>query len=228
MSMAKEVSQLRNLSRNLLIALFLIGVPVAAILIYLSLAPERATRTNTGAAIIEGTPFDGSTAVEPPRELQDFTLMTHTGDPLSLSDLRGRLVVMFFGYTHCPDFCPGTLLNYQRIHALLGDPADAVKFLFITVDPARDTPQAMADYLQARGVAGFVTGMVGEDATLQQIAPDYGLYYGVQPGMELQADYLVDHSTVVYLVNQGGELVTIYTYGTEADVIANDIQSLLG
>ncbi len=228
--MPEEATKVRQskLVRNLITAFLLIGVPVVAVLIYISVAPERLTTTNTGAAIVEGTPFDGSTAVEPPRELQDFTLMAHTGDPLSLSELRGQPVVMFFGYTHCPDFCPATLLTYQRIRELLGEQADTVKFLFISVDPARDTQRAIEDYLRVRGVAEFVTGMVGDDAVLQQVSADYGLYYGIQPGMELENDYLVEHSVLVYLVDRDGRLLTFYSYGTEPDVIAEDIQGLLG
>jgi protein SCO1/2 len=228
--MTEQVNSVRksNSTRYIITALLLIGVPISAILIYVFAASERPTTTNTGAALVEGTPFDGSTAVEPPRELQDFTLTTQTGDPLSLSELRGQPMVMFFGYTHCPDFCPATLLTYQRIRELLGAQADAAKFLFISVDPARDTQRAIEAYLEARGVSEFVTGMVGEDSVLQQIAPDYGLSCGIQPGMELSNDYLVDHSTLVYLVDENGQLVTIYSYGTEPEVIVEDVQGLLG
>jgi protein SCO1/2 len=223
---APESDQTRA-TRLLILALFLFGVPVIAILIFLSLAPARQPSTDTGAAIVEGTPYDGSTAVDPPRELQDFTLTTHTGEPLSLIELRGQVVLMYFGYTHCPDFCPSTLLNFQRIRELLGDSAEDVRFLFISVDPDRDTPRVIAEYLESQGVATFVTGMAGEDAVLQQIAPDYGLYYGIQPGMELEQNYLVDHSTLVYLADREGRLATIFIYGTEPDVIAGNVREML-
>ncbi len=227
--MSKEVVEASQSStaRALILGVFLIGVPVIAILIFISLAPARQPANDAGAAIVEGTPYDGSTAVDPPRELQDFTLTAHTGDSMSLSELRGQVVVMFFGYTHCPDFCPATLLNYQRIRALLGDNVDEVAFLFISVDPQRDSPQIIADYLEARGVAEFVTGMAGEDTVLQQIAPDYGLYYGIQPGSEIENDYLVDHSAIVYLVDREGRLAMIYAYGTEPDVIVEDVRQVL-
>jgi protein SCO1 len=229
-SMSNEARQVTQpkMSRNILTAFLLIGIPVIAILVYIALSPERTNTTNTGVAIVEGTPFDGSTAVEPPRDLRDFTLTAHTGEPMSLSDLQGQPALLFFGYTHCPDFCPTTLLAYQRIRELLGEQADAANFLFISVDPARDTQQIVASYLRARGVAEFVTGMVGEDAVLQQISADYGLTYGIQPGMELESDYLVDHTVLLYLVDGAGQLVTFYSYGTEPEVIAEDIQKLLG
>jgi protein SCO1/2 len=228
--MSKEVAEAKPSStiRLVIVGLFLIGIPLLAILVFTSLAPDGGTTTNTGAALLEGTPYDGSTAVEPPRELQDFTLTAHTGEPLSLSELQGRVVVMYFGYTHCPDFCPATLLSYRRIRELLGDSDEEVTFLLVSVDPERDTPPVIAEYLESQGVADFVTGLAGEASVLQQIAPDYGLYYQTPPGVETGEDYLVDHSTLVYLIDREGRLVMIYDYGTEADVIAADVQEMLG
>ena len=225
--MSKEVTKVGspdNRTCIILVALFLIGVPSMAILVYVLLGQQVRTTANTGVAIIEGTPYDGSTVVDPPRVLQDFTLDSHTGAPLSLSDLRGQVVLMYFGYTHCPDYCPATLLNFQRVKAMLGDQADEVAFLFISVDPRRDTPDAIAQYLEERGA--FVTGLAGDEAILQSIAPDYGLYINVPS--EGEDGYLVDHSTSSYLVDPEGRLVTVYSYGTEPDVIAQDIRELLG
>jgi protein SCO1/2 len=85
----------------------------------------------------------------------------------------------------------------------------------------------IAEYLESQGVADFVTGLAGEDSVFQQIIPDYGLYYQVPTGVE-EEDYLVDHSTLVYLIDREGRLVTIYDYGTEPDVIAADVREMLG
>jgi protein SCO1/2 len=119
-------------------------------------------------------------------------------------------------------------LSYRRIWELLGDSAEEVRFLLVSVDPERDTPPVIAEYLESQGVADFVTGLAGEEPVLQQIALDYGLYYEVPPGVELEDNYLVDHSTLVYLIDREGRLVMIYTYGTEPDVIAEDVREMLG
>lgn len=176
-------------------ALLLIGVPAVAFVLYLLAATSPPTTTNTGAAIVDSqNVYDGSTVIDPPRQLQDFTLTTQTGAPLSLSELRGRIALLFFGYTHCPDFCPATLLAYRRIEEMLGDNAGEVAFVFISVDGERDTPEVVADYLDERGVADFVTGMTGDEATVQRVGADYGLYVDILRATETDEDYLVDHS----------------------------------
>jgi protein SCO1 len=225
-------SQPNKSSRVMLMALLLIGVPVIALVFYLLAAqggnPTPAT-TNTGAAIVGNEDlYDGSTIIDPPRQLEDFTLTTQTGDPLSLSELRGRMVLLFFGYTHCPDFCPATLLTYRRIEEMLGDNADEVAFVFITVDGERDTPDIVADYLDERGVADFVTGLTGDEATVQRVGTDYGLYVDILRGTETDEDYLVDHSVGSYLIDGEGRMVMTYDFGTEASVIAEDIQQQVG
>jgi protein SCO1/2 len=100
--------------------------------------------------------------------------------------------------------------------------------LLVSVDPARDTPPVIAEYLESQQVADFVTGLAGVDSVLQQITLDYGLYFQVPPDAEPDGDYLVDHSTLVYLVDPEGRLVTIYDFGTEPEVIAEDIREMLG
>jgi protein SCO1/2 len=225
-------SQPNKSSRVILTALLLIGIPVLAFVAYLLIAPEAtptSTTTNTGAAIVDNDDFyDGSNVIDPPRELEDFTLTAQTGDPLSLSELRGRMVLMFFGYTHCPDFCPATLLTYRRIEEMLGENAGEVAFVFISVDGERDTPEVVAGYLVERGVADFVTGLTGDEATVQRVGTDYGLYVDILRGAETDDDYLVDHSVGSYLIDREGRMVMTYDFGTEASVIAEDIQQKLG
>jgi protein SCO1/2 len=99
--------------------------------------------------------------------------------------------------------------------------------LLVSVDPARDTPPVIAEYLESQQVADFVTGLAGVDSVLQQITLDYGLYYQVPTGVD-EEDYLVDHSTLVYLIDREGRLVMIYDFGTEPEVIAEDIREMLG
>jgi protein SCO1/2 len=169
----------------------------------------------------------GAAVVNPPRELNDFTLTSHTGDPLSLSDLRGKPVLMSFGFTHCPDVCPLTLMEYQRIREMLGDDADRVEFVFISVDGERDTPERLARYFETRKVDDFAIGMTGTEAQLRSLSADYGLSFEKNFDTGSQANYLIDHTANTYLVDTQGRLTTIFGFGTEPQVIHDHIQSLL-
>ncbi|MBE0689844.1 MAG: SCO family protein, partial [Anaerolineae bacterium] len=95
------------------------------------------------------TPSSGGAArVTPPYHVSDFTLTSKTGEPMSLSDLHGKPTMLMFGYTHCPDVCPLTLAQYEQVKGVLGDTANDVNFLFISVDGERDTPEVVTDYLE--------------------------------------------------------------------------------
>lgn len=159
--------------------------------------------------------------VEPPIQVQDFTLPSSMGEPLSLSDLNGQWRVMFIGYTHCPDFCPTTLVEYRRVKTMLGDAAEHVTFVYISVDGVRDTPQMLRTYLEYFDPE-FV-GFSGDDETLARIQPDYGFYYrrNLQTGSQLL--YTIDHSTRTYLVDPDGRLRTTFTYQTEPQTMARAI-----
>ena len=140
--------------------------------------------------------------VQPPIQLQDFTLPASTGESMHLSDLNGSWRVMFFGYLHCPDFCPLTLTEYRRVKALLGEIGEQVKFLYVSVDGVRDTPEALRRYL-ANFDPAFI-GFSGDDETLAQIQPDYDFYYRRRLPEGSQAVYVIDHSTRSYLIDPQG------------------------
>ncbi len=150
--------------------------------------------------------------INPPVLLQDFEMPSSTGDNLRLTDLRGFWLVIFFGYLHCPDFCPLTLVEYERVKRLLGDNAKQVKFVYISVDGARDTPDAMRQYLS--NFDNEFIGLTGDDQTLARIQPDYGFYYLRRLDGGNQAVYTVDHSTKTYIVDPNGYLVATIDYGT--------------
>lgn len=211
-------------TRTLLIGGLVIGLVAAAILIFLLLNQvlNMQETTNSGLAIVDSDSyFDGSTRIDPPRPLTDFTLTAHTGEPMSLSDLKGKIVLVYFGYTHCPDICPITLGDYKQVKQELGEMADRVAFLMISVDGSRDTPTHMAGFLE--NFDPEFIGMTGEDAVLQKIGADYGLYYELQSG----ENYTVDHTASIFMINPDMELAIIYTYGTEPDVIVQGIRDLL-
>jgi protein SCO1/2 len=133
---------------------------------------------------------------------------------------------MLFGYTHCPDVCPLTMLNYKKIKESLGEQADQITFVFISVDGERDTPEVMKDYL-GRFDPAFI-GLTGDEETLLRMGGDYDLRFAksVDPSGSTE-NYLVEHNSTTYLIDKDGKLVALYLYGTEADVIAEDIQARL-
>jgi protein SCO1/2 len=167
----------------------------------------------------EGTP------VEPPRELTDFTFPSSRAGELSLSDLQGQPVLLYFGYTFCPDICPTTLAEFVQVRRDLGEQADEMAFVFISVDSERDTPAVLQRYLGAFDEQ-FI-GLSGDDATLDEIGGEYGLHYEKREVEGTSADYLIDHTTPSYLIDSAGQLVMIYSYGTPHDVISADLLAML-
>lgn len=183
------------------------------------------TSPNEAAIVLEGVDPNAGTVIDPPTELQDFTFTANTGDPLSLSDLRGSYVLIYFGYTHCPDVCPLTLLDFRRIKRDLGDVAEGVEFVLISVDGERDTPEFLDRYI-ARYDSSFI-GLSGDDRELERIAPDYNLFYERRENVASQAGYLVDHTSSKFLVDPDGHLIRIYSFTVDAEVITGDLRELL-
>ncbi len=181
---------------------------------------DSAAQQQTYEPPTEGTP------IEPPRELMDFTLPNQEGEEMSLSDLRGKPTVLYFGYTYCPDICPTTLADLKRVKQQLGEHGDEVNFVLISVDSDRDTPQVLDRYLENFD-EDFI-GMSADSLTLRQIGADYGLYVRRQEIEGTSADYLIDHSAATYLVDSEGNLVMMYGYGIPPAAITGDLQEMLG
>lgn len=183
-----------------------------------------AKETGTGAPAIGG----------------DFTLTDQDGKTVHASDYRGKLMLIYFGYTHCPTICPVSVGNMSKALDLFGSKADGVVALFITVDPARDTPAALKDYL-----ANFnkhVIGLTGTDAQIKTVTADYKAYFAKQgagwaeekPGhMDMDehnhadANYLVNHSGFIYLMDKDGKYVQLFQYNASPQEIAAAITPLL-
>ena len=159
-------------------------------------------------------------------ELQDFTLHGNTGDDVSLSDWRGDYALMFFGYSHCPDFCPNTLAKFTQIEEGLDEDAGRVKFVFVSVDGERDTPEVLDEYV-TRFDPAFI-GLQGNDATLGEIAGDYGLQYELHTDeADEDGNYAVDHTTSSYLIDPEGRLRAIISYSADDEDVLAYIQSLM-
>ncbi len=200
-------------------------LPTVLLLLVVALLTSCSGTTSAGTETeATGLPTAG-TPIEPPRELTDFTLTSAAGSPLSLSDLQGRPVLLYFGYTFCPDVCPTTLADFVRVKRDLKEEASEVAFVFISVDPERDTPKKIANYMQAFDT-DFI-GLQGDEQTLRRIQFDYGLFYQQSQVQGTSADYLVDHSAAAYLIDQAGRLAMIYAFGTPPEVMAADVRELL-
>ncbi len=155
---------------------------------------------------------------------KDFSLTDHNGKAARLADFRGKAVVMFFGYTQCPDVCPTTLAAMRDAMTLLGDDAKRVQVLFVTVDPARDTPQLLAQYVPAFHPSFL--GLYADDKATAALAKDFKVFYAKQPG-STPGSYSIDHSTGSYAFDPQGKLRLLLRHGETPANIAADLKLLL-
>ena len=155
---------------------------------------------------------------------RDFHLTDHNGKPRALADFRGKVVVMFFGYTQCPDYCPTTLSELAAAMRLLGPDASRVQVLFVTIDPERDTPELLSRYVPAFD-PGFL-GLYGDAAATAEVAKEFKVLYQKQPG-PTPGSYSMDHSAGTFLFDPQGRLRVYETYGCGPEVYAHDIRALL-
>ena len=173
----------------------------------------------------EAAQFRGTAYTEPYPSAPDIDLTRNDGSQFRLSDLRGNIVLVFFGYTSCPDVCPITLGQLKQVVDKLGEnDAQNVKVLFVTVDPERDTAEAMQKYVDHFD-AGFV-GLSGSETQLQPIWNGYGIFREKVESTSA-AGYLVDHTARITLIDQDGNLRLSYGFETPVDDIVHDIKLLL-
>lgn len=153
----------------------------------------------------------------------DFTLRNTKGVPVSLSSLKGRVVLLYFGFTYCPDMCPTELLRFRNLlDSLPAEQRQQVQPLFVSIDPRRDTPEVLNAY-----VANFgqdILALTGTESELRRVARQYGASFRyVRTG----AGYTVDHSTGTYLIDREGRLVRILPFGMPFDVFRQEVVRLL-
>lgn len=205
----KTVSRLRLVRR---IAIGLAAVILIAVVAVI--AEQRLTdtpRTGTAPEVKIGGPF---------------TLTDHTGRAVTEQDFRGKAMLIFFGYTYCPDVCPTSLTEISAAMDKLGPLADKVVPILVSIDPERDTPEVLKDY-----VAHFHPGIVGLTGTPEQIkqtAKVYRVYFAKVPDKGGDKDaYLMDHSSVIYLMGPDGKFLAHFSTQTDAETMAAKIKSLL-
>ena len=155
---------------------------------------------------------------------KDFALTDHTGTPRTMADFRGKAVVMFFGYTQCPDVCPTTLNGMAEVMKLLGEESKKVQVLFVTVDPERDTPQLLAQYVPSFHPS-FI-GLYADAQTIARTAQDFRVFYQKQPGNS-PGTYTVDHTAGSYVFDPQGRLRLYVKHAEKPEVIAADLKQLL-
>jgi protein SCO1/2 len=167
--------------------------------------------------------FRGS-VIDPAVPAPEFSLLSSQGEEYSLVSRTGKFVLIFFGYTYCPDVCPTTLSEMKEIKARLKDKAENIEFVFITVDPQRDTQEQLTRYLAS--FDGSFFGLTGTTEQLEMVWKDYGVYREIQE-TDNSLGYLVDHTSRLYLINSQGELMMTYLYETTLDEIVSDLNYLI-
>ncbi|MBI5007011.1 MAG: SCO family protein [Nitrosomonadales bacterium] len=153
----------------------------------------------------------------------DFRLNEADGKSVSLADYRGKVVVLFFGYTHCPQICPTTLADLAQVMRMLGKDADKVQVLFVTLDPQRDTRELLSQYPPAFFPA--FKGLSGDTMATAQAAQAFGVTWQIHQNKN--GGYDLDHSAGTYLIAPGGKPVLLAPYGQRAEFLVQDIKLLL-
>jgi len=154
---------------------------------------------------------------------KDFTLTDHTGKTRTLADFRGKVVVVFFGYTRCPDVCPTTLADLKTAKELLGEDGKRLQVLFVTVDPERDTPQLLAKYVPAFDPSFL--GLYGDASATARAAKEFKVFYQKAPG-KAPGSYTMDHTSGSYVFDPQGRLRLLVRQGNVPNLVS-DFKTLL-
>jgi protein SCO1/2 len=155
----------------------------------------------------------------------NFSLLDVDGKTRTLADFKDKAVVMFFGYTHCPDVCPATLIEMQEAMTLLGPQAAKVQVIFITLDPERDTPELLRQYVPAFNPS-FIGLRAANENDLNQLTKDFKIYYKRVPGLSPNA-YTIDHTAGSYVFDPKGQLRLYIKHGQGPEALAHDLKAVL-
>jgi protein SCO1/2 len=174
------------------------------------------TASMAGAAGLRSGVFD------PPRPAPDFALRAGDGSVFRLADARGKVVVLTFGYTRCPDVCPTILSELAQVRAAIGEAAAQMQVVYVTVDPERDSPERLATY--TRVFDRTFLGLAGSVEDLQRVWKAYGVSVVRRPAGD---GYGVHHTAVVYVIDRRGRLRVLAPFGTAVDDLTHDVKELL-
>ena len=164
------------------------------------------------------------TVIQSPNPSFDFTLTSADGD-VTLSDYRGKIVLIYFGYTFCPDICPATLANVaQALRNMSESQTKDVQLIMVSLDPARDTPEKLAEYV-AHFHPSFI-GATGSDEKLTEVTSLYGIFYEKHES-DSAGGYLIDHTATLLVIDREGYLKLVFPFGVTVDEIADDLKYML-
>jgi len=158
------------------------------------------------------------------RYAEDFALTDHNGVPRNLASFKGKVVLVFFGYTQCPDVCPTTMVELANVMKELGPQADRLQVLFITVDPERDTQQLLAEYVPAFDKRFL--GLRGDAAATAKVAKEFKVFYAKVPGKE-PGSYSMDHTAGSYVFDKDGKVRLFVRHGQGTAPLVQDLKQLL-
>lgn len=197
--------------------LMLAGFTAAFVAVFIFAPPQPGQPGASGAP--------SGTIVTSQRKMPDFTLTDQDGRPFSLSSLQGKAVLMFYGYTNCPDICPLTMVEMLKSKRLLGDAAKDVAVVFVSVDGERDTPEVLKRYMAAFDPA-FI-GLTGAPDQVRAIAFEYGAAFEKQRPPGTQAEYIMAHTSYTYLLDRQGRWRMVFPFGAAPEAIARGVQDIL-
>jgi protein SCO1 len=160
-----------------------------------------------------------------PQPARDFVLKTPDGSEFRLSKHRGEVVVLSFGYTFCPDVCPTTLVELSQVRTILGEAAQRLRVLFITLDPERDTPERLGIY--ARAFDPTFLGLTGTPEQLFRVREAYGVIANKEVVAGTSAAYLIAHSAFTYVIDPEGRLRLVFPFGMPIEEMVHDLKQLL-
>lgn len=170
-----------------------------------------------------GPPNFHGTVLQSPDTVTNFTLTSANGK-VSLSDLRGKVVLLYFGYTFCPDVCPATMVELKKAMNGLSDrDSQDIQVVMVSIDPLRDTPEILQEYVQ-HFHPSFI-GLTGSDEEISAITTQMGVFYEKHEGSP-ESGYLIDHTATVIVVDKDGYLRLLYPFGTPGEEIAKDLRYL--
>ena len=159
---------------------------------------------------------------DPPRTLTDFSVTSTRGEDFKLSEHRGEVILLYFGYRSCPDFCPTTFAELLRVYTELNEPEDKLRIVFVTIDPERDTLENLGLYTAAFH-EDFI-GLRAEGPALEALEDQFGVVAERQEVGESAMSYLFDHTASIFLIGANGQLEAQYLYGTDYRDIVHDLQ----
>lgn len=171
-----------------------------------------------------GPPQFNGTVIDSTSPQPNFTLTGPNGKPVNLIDYRGKVVMLYFGYTYCPDICPATMAELADAVEALGRRGDEVQVIMVSVDPERDTPERLAQYV-SHFHPSFI-GVTGTEEELVAVTTPLGIFYEKHEGTAASG-YLIDHTATVVVLDKKGYLRLVYSFGTTGEEMAEDLRYLV-